>query len=188
MAYGSWKDKSYIPQLAPFLPNTPDKVAVAKQVVNRSEKSPTGQFPNQTNVGAIKYSNGATVGSHDESSIGGCLRDVGSKCLITFSKSAGITDCTSAEILAIVEACLLFRKSPWAKDFRLIIETDSAFTTSWLKNPHRCPTIFKPLIKACLKECHNLDWRVCNSLADNLAKRALSDCSWGLALSWRMLL
>ncbi|KAL4312455.1 hypothetical protein GQ457_01G051150 [Hibiscus cannabinus] len=125
-----------------------------------------------------KISDGATIGSHGEAGIGGCLRDLGSKCLIIFSKSAGIVDCTSAEILAIFEACSLFRKSPWAKDYRLIIETDSSLAADWMLNPLRCPNVFKPLIEACLKECSVLDWRVsrvprvCNSLADSLAKKA----------------
>ncbi|KAK8691489.1 hypothetical protein V6N13_074999 [Hibiscus sabdariffa] len=131
--------------------------------------------------GELKFNiDGATIGSHGEAGIGGCLRDLGSKCLIIFSKPAGIVDCTSAEILAIFEVCSLFRKSPWAKDYRLIIETDSTLAADWMLNPLRCPNVFKPLIEACLKECSVLDWRVsrvprvCNSLADSLAKKGIS--------------
>ncbi|KAL4346427.1 hypothetical protein GQ457_17G000750 [Hibiscus cannabinus] len=48
-----------------------------------------------------------------EAGIGGCLRNEQSKCLISFSKSIGMSDVTSAEIAAISEAVKLFRNSAW---------------------------------------------------------------------------
>ncbi|KAK8496820.1 hypothetical protein V6N12_021145 [Hibiscus sabdariffa] len=48
-------------------------------------------------LGELKFNvDGATLGSFGETGIGGCLRDVDSNCMITFSKSVGVTDCTSA--------------------------------------------------------------------------------------------
>ncbi|KAK8626676.1 hypothetical protein V6N13_134309 [Hibiscus sabdariffa] len=130
--------------------------------------------------GELKFNTDkANIDSHGESGIGGSLHDAGSKCLISFSKSVGITDCTSTEILAIIGTCSLFRKSTWAKDFRLVIETDHKFAADWLENPQQCPIIFKSLIEACLKECNDMEWRVsgvlreCNSLADSLAKKGI---------------
>ncbi|KAL4385916.1 hypothetical protein GQ457_09G028800 [Hibiscus cannabinus] len=132
-------------------------------------------------LGELKFNvDGATLGSFGETGIGGCLRDVDSNCLITFSKSVGVTDCTSAELLAIKEACLLFRNSTWARKFKLIIETDSTLATRWMTLPSSCAGIFKPLIDSYLKLCEGLDWsishipRARNSLADNLAKKGIA--------------
>ncbi|KAK8568841.1 hypothetical protein V6N12_007379 [Hibiscus sabdariffa] len=65
--------------------------------------------------GELKFNfDGATTGSYGQAGIGGCLRDVLSKCLLTFSKYVGIVDCTSAEILAFRKlfSCRLVDESP----------------------------------------------------------------------------
>ncbi|KAK8480627.1 hypothetical protein V6N12_030568 [Hibiscus sabdariffa] len=104
--------------------------------------------------GELKFNfDGATAVSFGQSEIGGCLRDVSSKCLLTFSKYVGTVDCTSAEIIDFLEACLIFRKISRAKDFKVIFETDSSLVADWLMNPQRCPLTFKPLIASCLKVC-----------------------------------
>ncbi|KAK8671390.1 hypothetical protein V6N13_037986 [Hibiscus sabdariffa] len=44
----------------------------------------------------------------------------------------GVTDTTSAEILATKEASLLFVKSSWVKKYKLVIETGSKLAADWL--------------------------------------------------------
>ncbi|KAL4291717.1 hypothetical protein GQ457_14G020070 [Hibiscus cannabinus] len=75
---------------------------------------------------ALKFNtDGAVSGSFEDAGIGGCLRNDKSKCLILFSKSIGISNATSAEIIAISEACMLFRNLVWSNSFKLIIENNN---------------------------------------------------------------
>ncbi|KAK8502480.1 hypothetical protein V6N12_005467 [Hibiscus sabdariffa] len=60
--------------------------------------------------GYLKFNiDGAVKGSYGDAGIGGCLRNDKSQCLISFSKSVGLSDVTTAEIRALVEACKLFK-------------------------------------------------------------------------------
>ncbi|KAL4311451.1 hypothetical protein GQ457_01G029990 [Hibiscus cannabinus] len=134
---------------------------------------------NPPDSGELKFNtDGAVSGSFGEAGIGGCLCNNNARCLITFSKSVGLTDATYTEILAIKEACSLFVISMWAKKYKLIIETDSKLAVDWM-NPHLCPTVFKPLVLSCLDICKNIEWRVKhvpregNHLADKLAKKGI---------------
>ncbi|KAL4318982.1 hypothetical protein GQ457_18G008170 [Hibiscus cannabinus] len=135
---------------------------------------------NPPDSGELKFNtDGVVSGSFGEAGIGGCLLNNNARCLITFSKSAGLTDATSAEILAIKEACSLFVISLWAKKYKLLIETDSKLAVDWMMNPHLCPAVFKPLVLSCLDICKNIEWRVKhvpregNHLADKLAIKGI---------------
>ncbi|KAL4320219.1 hypothetical protein GQ457_18G011080 [Hibiscus cannabinus] len=109
---------------------------------------------------ALKFNtDGAVNGSFGDAGIGGCLRNEKSKCLISFSKSIGVSDVISAEIAAISEACKLFRNSVWSNSYKLIIENDNKLVVEWIQQPHCCPTMFKSLITNCRNLCKGLDWR-----------------------------
>ncbi|KAL4387928.1 hypothetical protein GQ457_09G017000 [Hibiscus cannabinus] len=94
-----------------------------------------------------------------------------------FSKSVGHTDPKTAEIIALREACDIFKRSSWGNHYRLIFESDSKLLVDWIQNAHLCLTIFKPLIHSCLDLCKVFDWRIsfvnreANVLADNLEKK-----------------
>ncbi|KAL4317760.1 hypothetical protein GQ457_18G002470 [Hibiscus cannabinus] len=132
----------------------------------------TNSVWNPLDSGELKFNtDGAVSRSFGEAGIGGCLRNNNARCLMTFSKSVGITDATSAEILAIKEACSLFVMSLWAKKYKLLTETDSY------------PAVFKPLVLSCLDICKNNEWRVKhvpregNHLTDKLAKKGIGRAS-----------
>ncbi|KAK8513864.1 hypothetical protein V6N12_037232 [Hibiscus sabdariffa] len=106
--------------------------------------------------GELKFNfDGATVGSFGQYGIG-------------------------AKILAFHEACLIYRKTSWAKDFKVIFKIDSSLVADWLMNPQRCPLTFKPLIASCLEVCKGLEWKIshvsrtCNTFGDILAKKGIS--------------
>ncbi|KAL4310103.1 hypothetical protein GQ457_01G025620 [Hibiscus cannabinus] len=129
--------------------------------------------------GEVKFNtDGAVIGSFGEAGIGGCMRNDWSRCLVIFSKSVGVVDSTTAEILAIKEAISIFRISRWATKYKLQIETDSKLV-EWFTNLHSIPSVFKQLILSCLELCKDLEWQIshipreCNSCVDSLAKRGI---------------
>ncbi|KAK9016707.1 hypothetical protein V6N11_079202 [Hibiscus sabdariffa] len=93
---------------------------------------------------------GASKGSCGAAGIGG-LRNHCGKALIYFFKVVTMSDPTSAEILAVQEACRLFSLSLWFRSYRLILECDSKLVTDWMSNPQSAPEVSKPVIMSCLK-------------------------------------
>ncbi|KAK9010866.1 hypothetical protein V6N11_043733 [Hibiscus sabdariffa] len=88
-------------------------------------------------------------------------------------------DATPVELLAILEAVTLFRKSKWGAAFKLLLETDCSLCVQWLERPCLAPTCFKWIIEECLKLCAGLKWsiaavpRLANSTVDKLAKSGI---------------
>ncbi|KAL4284643.1 hypothetical protein GQ457_16G015060 [Hibiscus cannabinus] len=131
--------------------------------------------------GALKFNtDGAVAGSFGSTGIGGCLRNDHSNCMLYFSKNVGTVDPTTAEILAIRDACYLYDKLVWSKTKRLILESDSKLVVKWITKQNLCPEVFKPLIVSCLTACNGLKWciqfvnREGNRMADSLAKQGIS--------------
>ncbi|KAK8996583.1 hypothetical protein V6N11_081850 [Hibiscus sabdariffa] len=90
--------------------------------------------------GVLKFNTDDVVeGSVGKAGIGGVLRDYSSKTLIYFSKSAGVVDVMSAEILALVEVMKLFGESKWVDKFKVVFECDSKLITEWILRPHIAP-------------------------------------------------
>ncbi|KAK9044379.1 hypothetical protein V6N11_072685 [Hibiscus sabdariffa] len=86
-------------------------------------------------AGSLKFNiDGAVVAGFGRAGIGGILRNPDNESLISFSKSVGITDATSAELLAFKEACVLFGESKWAKSFAVIFESDCSLISRWSFN------------------------------------------------------
>ncbi|KAK8596357.1 hypothetical protein V6N12_064852 [Hibiscus sabdariffa] len=137
---------------------------------------------------SLKFNvDGAVVGGLGRAGIGGILRNSGNESLILFSRAAGSTDATSAELNAILEAVNLFRKSKWVHSFKLLLETDCSLCVQWLERPSSTPLCFKTLIEECLEACAGLRWsieavsRSANAMADKLAKSGISR---GVPLVW----
>ncbi|KAK9037857.1 hypothetical protein V6N11_022756 [Hibiscus sabdariffa] len=62
--------------------------------------------------GELKFNIDGTVnGSFGKAGIGGYLRNENSRCLVTFSKNVGYADLTTDEIVTILKAVLIFKKS-----------------------------------------------------------------------------
>ncbi|KAL4290641.1 hypothetical protein GQ457_14G019900 [Hibiscus cannabinus] len=79
--------------------------------------------------GYLKFNtDGAEKGCYGLAVIGGVLSDHSGKILAEFSKSIGLADPTSAEILAIKEALIIFPSSEWVKKVELIIKADCEVT------------------------------------------------------------
>ncbi|KAK9035190.1 hypothetical protein V6N11_077238 [Hibiscus sabdariffa] len=80
----------------------PDKFSLI--IPNRFRILPSSWIPPPQ--GYLKFNtDGAVKGSYGDAGIGGCLRNDKSQCLISFSNSVGISDVTTTEIRALVEAC-----------------------------------------------------------------------------------
>ncbi|KAK8532153.1 hypothetical protein V6N12_053599 [Hibiscus sabdariffa] len=131
-------------------------------------------------TGVLKFNvDGAVAGAFGKAGIGGLLRDADGKILLMFSRSIGFIDSTSAEILALKEACSLFSKSEWARVFSLVLETDCSLLVDWFGNPLRAPPGFRMLVKECLDLCLGCAWsirvvsREANCTADKLAKSGI---------------
>ncbi|KAK9006273.1 hypothetical protein V6N11_035317 [Hibiscus sabdariffa] len=112
--------------------------------------------------------------------VGGVLRNHLSVTLAEFSRSIGVLDPASAEILTIKEAISIFISSRWSKDYHLIVESDSNNVVNWIKRSHYAPTSFKYLVQSCLEECKELSWEIncvdrnINFVADRLAKAGIN--------------
>ncbi|KAK8698483.1 hypothetical protein V6N13_114598 [Hibiscus sabdariffa] len=90
-------------------------------------------------------------GNFGATDISGCLRDDQSRVLISFSKFVGVTDATSTELLAAIEAFKLYKNSRWMNKVKQIIETDNMLIVGWLKGSQTCLGVFKPLFSNCKK-------------------------------------
>ncbi|KAK8631681.1 hypothetical protein V6N13_028463 [Hibiscus sabdariffa] len=111
--------------------------------------------------GEVKFNtDGAVNGSFGEAGIDRCMRNEWSCCLVIFSKSVGVVDSTTAEILAIKEAISIFNLSRWTINYKLQVETDSKLAVEWLTNPHSTPSVFKQLILSCLELCKDLERQI----------------------------
>ncbi|KAL4271451.1 hypothetical protein GQ457_13G003200 [Hibiscus cannabinus] len=106
----------------------------------------------------------------------GLLRNAANASLIIFSKPVGVTDATSAELLALKQVCTLFSKSKWSKSFKQILEIDCSMIIDWLNRPSLAPAVFKPDVLEYLELCTNFKWSIgvvpmsVNSSVDKLAK------------------
>ncbi|KAL4304013.1 hypothetical protein GQ457_10G016560 [Hibiscus cannabinus] len=110
--------------------------------------------------GSIKFNtDGVVAGSFEATSLGGCLFNEKGKFLIYFSKYVGFTAPTSAELLAILEACRLSSNSIWSHYVSLTLEYDSKLAVEWLMQPHKAPELIP---------------RDFNLAADHLAKNEIS--------------
>ncbi|KAK9017507.1 hypothetical protein V6N11_079986 [Hibiscus sabdariffa] len=126
-------------------------------------------------VGSVKFNTDGTAG------IGGILRDNSGKCLWIFSKSIGVANPTSAELLAIKEALTVFMSTGLVETFRLLVESDCSNAVSWLRYPFTPPIVFKELVYECLALSRELNWELLlvdrekNKRADTLAKAGIDD-------------
>ncbi|KAK8977405.1 hypothetical protein V6N11_034450 [Hibiscus sabdariffa] len=112
-------------------------------------------------VGSVKFNtNRAVRGSFGKASIGGILSDNSGKVLLKFSKSIGVADSTSAELLAIKEALVVFMSTGLVETFHLQVESDCSNDVSWLCYPSTTPITFKELVYECLAMSSNLNWEL----------------------------
>ncbi|XVE81888.1 hypothetical protein DITRI_Ditri15bG0102200 [Diplodiscus trichospermus] len=131
--------------------------------------------------GFMKFNvDGASAGNPGMRGIGGVLRDNFSVVKIVFSKHIGVSDSSTAEILAVREAIVLFSQSQWVQTHRLIKESDSLNTVKWLKNPVLTPWRLRKfavqvinLGESFLGWSINHTYREANELANSLAKSGI---------------
>ncbi|KAK2635471.1 hypothetical protein Ddye_030263 [Dipteronia dyeriana] len=133
-------------------------------------------------VGAFKFNVDVSArGNPGQADIGGVLRDSYGNVLCLFSLSIGITDSTSAELLAIEKAVELCLSEPSLRGRVISIVSDSIVATSWIKNGifgslDHVNTIYS--VRSHLDSWEGLDVvfdsRMFNSFADNLAKLGFS--------------
>ncbi|KAK8500771.1 hypothetical protein V6N12_031431 [Hibiscus sabdariffa] len=89
-------------------------------------------------------------------------------------------DASSAELLAIREAVLLFHRSVWSSLFVVEIETDCVLCSQWIGDPSSVPDIFRSIVADILQLCEGLEWSIKsiqrseNGTADKLAKSGIS--------------
>ncbi|GMJ10084.1 hypothetical protein HRI_004677600 [Hibiscus trionum] len=111
----------------------------------------------------------------------GVLRDHEGLTWCYFSKKIGIADPLTAELLAVKEALILFKSSPYSQRSALRLECDSSIAVLWIKNVQTVPEIFKDIVNTILKIRSELEWGIFlipreeNGFADYLAKRGLSN-------------
>ncbi|KAK8572499.1 hypothetical protein V6N12_028552 [Hibiscus sabdariffa] len=99
-------------------------------------------------LGSVRFKvDGASCGGFGRADIGGFLCDSSNWTLILFFKSVGVSDATTAEILAIRVAYIMFQGSPWLHTCHLRIECDCSMVVSWFHNPPKSPSIFKQIIQ-----------------------------------------
>ncbi|KAK8586545.1 hypothetical protein V6N13_010135 [Hibiscus sabdariffa] len=89
--------------------------------------------------------------------IRGILRDYNGNVVSRFSKSIGCLDPTGAELAAIMEVIKVFKSSRWVKIYKLIIESDSLLSVSWIENPKIAPSNFVEIVSKCATLC---SWEV----------------------------
>ncbi|XVF84544.1 hypothetical protein PTKIN_Ptkin17bG0045500 [Pterospermum kingtungense] len=105
-------------------------------------------------AGAVKFNvDGSSLGKSGPAGIGGVLRDRLGVELARISKSIGVEDSNTAELLAIREAFLIFITSPFVLDKLLIVESDSANAVNWVNFPESAPWRVQTFINhiECLK-------------------------------------
>ncbi|GMJ07030.1 hypothetical protein HRI_004372200 [Hibiscus trionum] len=139
------------------------------------------------------FVDGAVNGSFGEAGIGGLCRDNNGIMVAKFSKSIGVLDATSAELLAIKEACSICLSAASLIEKRILFASDSSLAVNWIRNPIVAPLIFRPLAVEISNWSAVRDWkfefiyRECNSEADSLAKNGIANNSnfrW-IADSWQ---
>ncbi|KAK9029015.1 hypothetical protein V6N11_026144 [Hibiscus sabdariffa] len=131
-------------------------------------------------VGELKFNvDGVVAGAFGRAGIGGLLRNSNGKTLLMFSKSIGVIDVTSAEILALKEACVLFSQSRWVNFPSLVLETDCECLVEWFNRPVSTPSGYKKLVEECIESCVGCSWsiravpREANCTDDKLAKSSI---------------
>ncbi|GMJ08610.1 hypothetical protein HRI_004530200 [Hibiscus trionum] len=73
-------------------------------------------------AGSLKFNtNGAVMGHFGEAGIGGILRNHLGETIVKFSKSIGISDLSTAELVAIKEAVSIFARIKWSSSPHLIV-------------------------------------------------------------------
>ncbi|KAK8497385.1 hypothetical protein V6N12_018880 [Hibiscus sabdariffa] len=121
----------------------------------------------------------SVLGSFGPGGIGGILGNHRVDILVEFSKSIGVCDPASTELIAIKEVISLFVNLRW-KETNIVFESNCINVVSWLRNPLTSPTVFKELVDGCLSSCASINWsiqavdRLCNLDADRLAKAGIN--------------
>ncbi|KAE8678072.1 hypothetical protein F3Y22_tig00111445pilonHSYRG00097 [Hibiscus syriacus] len=90
--------------------------------------------------------NGAWLEICNASGIGGLFRDALGHTFFSFSLPVGSCSAPSIEFLAIKQGIYLFKDSKWFSKYNLVIESDSAATISWVKNPSKAPYCLMNLV------------------------------------------
>ncbi|KAK8479241.1 hypothetical protein V6N12_017087 [Hibiscus sabdariffa] len=80
---------------------------------------------------------------------------IGFDCLIDLSLLK-----IGAELAAIMEAIKVFKLSRWVKIYKLIIESDSLLSVSWIENPRTAPSNFAETVSKCATLCTPFSWEV----------------------------
>ncbi|XVF30358.1 hypothetical protein REPUB_Repub16aG0050400 [Reevesia pubescens] len=135
--------------------------------------------------GFVKFNvDGFALGNPGPAGIGGVLCNDAGDILLMFSKPIGIEDSNIVEFLAVVEAFSIFAESCRASSLGLIVESDSLVTVNWINSPQaipwrlkkRCPFVTTWQSRILVWQIHHV-LREKNTIADGLAKAAVSRCS-----------
>ncbi|KAK8549512.1 hypothetical protein V6N13_027264 [Hibiscus sabdariffa] len=90
----------------------------------------------------------------------GILRDYNGNAQSRSSKSIGCLDPTGAELAVIMEAIEVFKSSRWVKIYKLMIESDSLLSVSWIENSRTAPSNFAEIVSKCATLCTRCSWEV----------------------------
>ncbi|GMI92896.1 hypothetical protein HRI_002958900 [Hibiscus trionum] len=130
--------------------------------------------------GEVKFNVDAAVKNNvGKAGLGGVLRDHADKHLVRFESPVGVSEPTSAEILAIRRAAELFIDLGPCGYRKLTIETDSALAAKWIENPTTTPISFRSIVHECNALCSSngfnilFNYRETNCVAHNLAASAI---------------
>ncbi|KAE8666355.1 hypothetical protein F3Y22_tig00112501pilonHSYRG00075 [Hibiscus syriacus] len=131
-------------------------------------------------LGSLTFNvDGAIRGSYGPAGIGGILKDHNGIVLAKFSRSAGHSAPSGAELQAVLEDCHRFLESSWFPSFRLIIESYSSLVISWINTPHNAPSCFSVDCRYCFQLLPKFSWRIqtvprcVNNEANTLAKAGI---------------
>ncbi|KAK8551471.1 hypothetical protein V6N12_040109 [Hibiscus sabdariffa] len=111
--------------------------------------------------------------------VGGILRNNNGECLLSFSEQIGQGPPILAELQAMKIGLLIFLKSRWCYNHRLILESDSKIAVEWVLNVTLCSSLFACVVHEiadlihmnCIVVRHIA--RGGNVEADTLAKRGI---------------
>ncbi|EOY32706.1 Uncharacterized protein TCM_040733 [Theobroma cacao] len=88
-------------------------------------------------AGCRKFNTDGSLRScHRDSGISGVLQNKTGDILVMSSKTISVTDSTTAELLAVKEATIIYAVSRWCFSCMLILECDNCSVMKWLTDPN----------------------------------------------------
>ncbi|EOY04598.1 Uncharacterized protein TCM_019820 [Theobroma cacao] len=97
-----------------------------------------------------------------------------------FSKDIGVSDSTTAELLAVREAATIYAASKWCSSSVLVLKCDNRNVVKWLTDPSDVPWRLRAMVIQIWSLLAKVDkWsithipRSANDMADTLAKKGV---------------